>query len=54
MTADAVGDGFEAVAELVDLVGEPGEGELLAGGVAVAVDDLSDPSLTRGWVREGS
>ena len=39
MSFDAVGDGLEAVAELVDLDGEAGEGEFLAGGVAVALDD---------------
>jgi hypothetical protein len=42
VSADVGGDGFEAVAELVELGGEAGEGELLPGGVAVAVDDRAE------------
>ena len=41
VVSDSFGDGFEGLAELVDLVGEAGEGVGVAGVLAVFVDDGS-------------
>ena len=38
VAADVAGDGFERVAELVDLDGQPGEGERFSGLLAVFLD----------------